>query len=641
MYAWYVHFVRKRGTFMALLAAYNISKSYGDRVLFSSVNFELQAKSRTGLVGANGTGKTTLFRLLAGQEQADSGHISLDKNTKIGYMEQHAAFKAERSVYEETLSLFSPLMADEAALEQLNHQIERQTGDLDQLVKKQNALLERYQQNGGLTYQARTRSMLLGMGFSQSDLSLPMKALSGGQQSKVQMCKLLLSGADLLLLDEPTNHLDIQSVEWLESFLQTYPGALLVVSHDRYFLDKICTSILSLEHGSVKRYAGNYSQFYQKREQQRIEEERHYKNAQREIQRMESMITQLRRWNREKSIRTAESKEKQLAKLKDSVKAPTPVAPTLGFSLSVAQISGQDVLIAEHLSKVYNKPLFTDVSLHIRKGERVFLLGPNGCGKTTLFRILMKKIKPDVGLVQYGANVRPGYYDQTQSGLSPRATALEEIQNAYPHMNDTQARSALAMFLFRGDDVFKPIAALSGGEKARIELLKLMLSESNFLLLDEPTNHLDADSREALENALEGYEGTLFAITHDRYLANRLATRILAFTPDGLRESLGNYNDYLRNAEQWALQAQPSPEKAPKAAVVTQSKQQRESSIQLRRLKAQLRKCEDEISKLEEAIAHRSVSCIGLSENDGNYRYARCAKAAAGSSDGALGILES
>ncbi len=588
---------------MALLAAYNIAKSYGDRVLFSSVNFELQAKSRTGLVGANGTGKTTLFRLLAGQEQANSGQISLDKNTKIGYMEQHAAFEEERSVYEETLSLFSPLMADEAALEQLNHQIERQTGDLDQLVKKQNALLERYQQNGGLTYRARTRSMLLGMGFSQSDLSLPMKALSGGQQSKVQMCKLLLSGADLLLLDEPTNHLDIQSVEWLESFLQTYPGALLVVSHDRYFLDKICTSILSLEHGSVKRYAGNYSQFYQKREQQRIEEERHYKNAQREIQRMENMITQLRRWNREKSIRTAESKEKQLAKLKDSVKAPTPIAPTLGFSLSVAQASGQDVLIAEHLSKAYNKPLFTDVSLHIRKGERVFLLGPNGCGKTTLFRILMKKIKPDVGLVQYGANVRPGYYDQTQSGLSPQATALEEIQNAYPHMNDTQARSALAMFLFRGDDVFKPIAALSGGEKARIELLKLMLSESNFLLLDEPTNHLDADSREALENALEGYEGTLFAITHDRYLANRLATRILAFTPDGLRESLGNYDDYLRNAEQWAQLAQPSTEKAPKAAVVTQSKQQRESSIQLRRLKAQLRKCEDEISKLEEAIA--------------------------------------
>ncbi len=588
---------------MALLAAYNIAKSYGDRVLFSSVNFELQAKSRTGLVGANGTGKTTLFRLLAGQEQANSGQISLDKNTKIGYMEQHAAFEEERSVYEETLSLFSPLMADEAALEQLNHQIERQTGDLDQLVKKQNALLERYQQNGGLTYRARTRSMLLGMGFSQSDLSLPMKALSGGQQSKVQMCKLLLSGADLLLLDEPTNHLDIQSVEWLESFLQTYPGALLVVSHDRYFLDKICTSILSLEHGSVKRYAGNYSQFYQKREQQRIEEERHYKNAQREIQRMENMITQLRRWNREKSIRTAESKEKQLAKLKDSVKAPTPIAPTLGFSLSVAQASGQDVLIAEHLSKAYNKPLFTDVSLHIRKGERVFLLGPNGCGKTTLFRILMKKIKPDVGLVQYGANVRPGYYDQTQSGLSPQATALEEIQNAYPHMNDTQARSALAMFLFRGDDVFKPIATLSGGEKARIELLKLMLSESNFLLLDEPTNHLDADSREALENALEGYEGTLFAITHDRYLANRLATRILAFTPDGLRESLGNYDDYLRNAEQWAQLAQPSTEKAPKAAVVTQSKQQRESSIQLRRLKAQLRKCEDEISKLEEAIA--------------------------------------
>ena len=588
---------------MALLAAYNISKSFGDRGLFSSVHFELQPKSRTGLVGANGTGKTTLFRLLAGQEQADSGHIFLDKNAKIGYMEQHAAFDADASVYEETLSLFSPLMEDEVALEQLNAQIEGQAENLDQLIQKQTFLLERYQQNGGLTYRSRTRSMLLGMGFSDNDLSLPMKALSGGQQSKVQMCKLLLSGADLLLLDEPTNHLDIQSVEWLESFLQAYPGALLVVSHDRYFLDKICTSILSLEHGEVKRYTGNYSAFAQKREQQRMEEERHYKNAQKEIQRMENMITQLRRWNREKSIRTAESKEKQLAKLKEAVKAPAPAAATLGFSLSVAKESGQDVLIAEHLSKAYNKPLFSDVSLHIRKGERVFLLGPNGCGKTTLFRILMKKTKPDAGLVQYGANVRPGYYDQTQSGLLPQATALEEIQNAYPQMNDTQARNALAMFLFRGDDVFKPIAALSGGEKARIELLKLMLSESNFLLLDEPTNHLDADSREALENALEGYEGTLFAITHDRYLANRLATRILVFTQDGLRESLGNYDDYLRNAEQWALQAQPTQAEPSKAAAISPSKQQRESSIQLRRLKAQLRKCEDEISKLEDAIA--------------------------------------
>ena len=589
---------------MALLAAYNLCKSFGERELFSSVNFELSAKSRTGLVGANGTGKTTLFRLLAGQESSDSGHVYLDKNSKIGYMEQHANFDPEKTVYQETLTLFDSLMADEAALEQLNAQIERHEGDLEQLVRKQTALLDRYQQNGGLTYRSRTRSMLLGMGFSENDLSLPMKALSGGQQSKVQMCKLLLSGADLLLLDEPTNHLDIQSVEWLENFLLSYPGALLIISHDRYFLDKICTSILSLEHGSVKRYQGNYSAFSQKREQQRIEEERHYKNAQKEIQRMENMITQLRRWNREKSIRTAESKEKQLAKFKETVKAPAPTVATLGFSLTVGQTSGQDVLIAKDLAKAYQKPLFDDVSLHIRKGERVFLLGPNGCGKTTLFRILMKKIKPDTGVVQYGANVRPGYYDQTQSGLSLHATALEEIQNAYPQMNDTQARNALATFLFRGDDVFKPISALSGGEKARIELLKLMLSQSNFLLLDEPTNHLDADSREALENALLGYEGTLFAITHDRYLANRLATRILVFTPHGLKESLGNYDDYLRNAEQWKLAEAPAVQPS-KPATVSQSKQQRESSIQLRRLKAQLRKCEDEITKLEDQIAEK------------------------------------
>ncbi|MFR4008472.1 MAG: ATP-binding cassette domain-containing protein [Christensenellales bacterium] len=350
--------------------------------------------------------------------------------------------------------------------------------------------------------------------------------------------------------------------------LSAYPGGLLVVLMTDIFWINL-HFILSLEHGSVKRYTGNYSQFSQKRAQQLMEEERHYKNAQREIQRMENMITQLRRWNREKSIRTAESKEKQLEKLKQSVQAPAASAATLGFSLKVAQNSGQDVLMAEHLSKAYNKPLFSDVNLHIRKGERVFLLGPNGCGKTTLFRILMKRVRPDNGLVQYGANVRPGYYDQTQSGLNPQSTALQEIQNAYPQMNDTQARSALASFLFRGDDVFKPISALSGGEKARIELLKLMLSESNFLLLDEP-NHWTPNP--ASWKPLD-YEGTLFAIPMtfgDRWY------RILVFT-EGL-ESIGNYDDYLRNAEQWVLASSPAKEKAhfPKQAAA-------QSSVQLRR----------------------------------------------------------
>lgn len=591
---------------MALLTAYDLSRSFGERTLFSGVHFELPAKCRAGLVGANGTGKTTLFRLLAGQDAPDSGHVSLAKGATIGYMEQHAAFGTENTVYEETLRIFAPLIHDEQALEALNLQMERHEGNLEALVHKQSALVERFQQNGGLTFRARTRSMLLGMGFSESDLALPMRALSGGQQSKVQMSKLLLSGADLLLLDEPTNHLDIQSVEWLESFLSSYPGGLLVISHDRYFLDNLCTTILSMEQGGVKQYTGNYSTFFQKRAQLRLEQERHFQNAQKEIQRMENMITQLRRWNREKSIRTAESKEKQLARLKQSVHAPAPTAATLGFSLSVAQSSGQDVLMADDLSKAYNKPLFSHVSLHIRKGERVFLLGPNGCGKTTLFRILMKKVAPDSGQVQYGANVRPGYYDQTQSGLDPRRTALEEIQNAYPQLDNTQARSALASFLFRGDDVFKPIAALSGGEKARIELLKLMLSASNFLLLDEPTNHLDAESREALESALQGYEGTMFAITHDRYLANRLATRILVFTPEGLKESIGNYEDYLRHAAEWSTPAAEEKQR-PKPAAPTASKQQRESSLQLRRLRAQLRKCEDEIAALEAGIAEREA----------------------------------
>ena len=586
---------------MNILSVHHLTKTFGERVLFDRVCFDVPERGRIGLVGVNGCGKTTLLRILTGQESHDSGDVALQKGRRIGYMAQHAAYTASHTLYEQTLQIFAPLMECEQELEQIRQQIEFAQRPLEPLVKRQAALTEQYQAQGGLTYRARTRSTLLGMGFEEADLSLPMHALSGGQHSKAQMAQLLLSGADLLLLDEPTNHLDIQSVEWLENYLIGYPGALLIISHDRYFLDRVTTGTLELEHQRITAFNGGYSAYLQHKQRQRDIEAKHYKTAQKEIKRMEDMITEFRRWNRERSVRTAESKEKQLAKLKQSVKKPESAPPAIRFQIDAQSGGGQDVLMAKGLSKSFDKPLFSKVDIHIRKGERVFLLGPNGCGKTTLFQILLGRLLPDQGDVQLGAQIRIGYYDQTQSSLRPDGDAFSAIADAFPSMNQTQIRSSLAAFLFRGDDVFKPIVALSGGERARIELLKLMLSQANFLLLDEPTNHLDAPSREALERALLDYEGTIFAISHDRYLVNRLATRVLSLTPQGLDESIGNYDDYLRHQQERRLvvqnQANPAPAKAP-----SESKERRENAAALRRARAQLRKAEDTIERWEEQI---------------------------------------
>lgn len=586
---------------MIVLQAQNLTKSFGERVLFSDVSFSMQERDRLGLTGVNGCGKTTLMRMLCGQEGYDSGDISLQKGLRLGYLSQHAQYDPQRSLYEETLTVFAALMQDEAELSRIEGQISAQAPGWEDLVRRQAHLHERYQANGGLTYRARTRSALLGMGFTDADLALPMRALSGGQLSKAQMAKLLLSGAEVLLLDEPTNHLDIQSVEWLEGYLLSYPGALLIISHDRYFLDRVTTGTLEMENGHLRSFTGNYSAYLQHKAREREIEARHYANAQKEIARMEEMIAQFRRWNRERSIRAAESKEKQLEKLRAATVRPENAPPAIRFQLEARDTGGQDVLIAEHLEKRYDKLLFRDVNLHIRRGERVFLLGPNGCGKTTLFQILLGKLQPDAGTVQLGSQIRPGYYDQHQSSLRMESTPLEEICSAFPALNQTQARSALAAFLFRGEDVFKPIASLSGGERARVELLKLMLGKANFLLLDEPTNHLDAASREALESALLDYEGTIFAISHDRYLVNRLATRVLLLTPHGVEESIGNYDDFLSHMAQRAAAQQAQPDvHAPKAP--TASKERRESAAALRRMRAQLRKVEEQVDALEAEI---------------------------------------
>ncbi len=589
---------------MVLLRVDNVTKSFGETTLFSGVGFVVMEKQRLGLVGVNGSGKTTLMRILCGQDNADSGQISLLRDRRIGYLAQHAQFDPQKSLYDETLYVFSDLMEAEAELDALHEAMESHPDNLQALIQRQAALCERYQAGGGLTYKARTRSTLMGMGFSETDLTLPMSALSGGQKSKVQMAKLLLSRSDLLMLDEPTNHLDIQSVEWLESYLLEYPGSMVIISHDRYFLDKVTTGTLELENGHLQSYDGNYTAYLAYKQEQREIEEKHFQTAQKEIRRMEEMITRFRSWNRERSIRTAEHKEHQLEKLRESVKKPEKAPMAIRFALNAKEGGGQDVLIAQNLSKSYDKLLFKNVNLQIKQGERVFLLGPNGSGKTTLLRILLGQILPDSGAVRFGARIFPGYYDQHQSSLALNGTPISEIQDAYPAFNETQVRNALAAFLFRGDDAFKPISALSGGERARVELLKLMLGQYNLLLLDEPTNHLDAPSREALEAALLDYDGTILAISHDRYLVNRLATRVLALSSDGLYESIGNYDDYLAHLCQLATAPK---EQAVIAKEPTQSAIRRDNAAQQRRYRAQLRKAEDDIAQLEEAIALQEI----------------------------------
>ncbi len=585
---------------MVLLRVDGVTKSFGETILFSEIGFVVMEKQRLGLVGVNGSGKTTLMRILCDLERSDGGHVTLLSDRKIGHLAQHVSFDPAKTLYEETLGVFSDLVDIEVELDSLHISIDTHPSNLDALVLRQASLYERYQTGGGLTYRARTRSTLLGMGFTQEDLSLPMSALSGGQKSKVQMAKLLLSGADLLMLDEPTNHLDIQSVEWLESYLLEYPGSMIIISHDRYFLDKVTTGTLEIENGHLQTYNGNYTAYLSQKQQMREIDEKHFQSAQKEIQRMEEMITRFRSWNRERSIRTAEHKEHQLNKLRDSVKRPERSPMAIRFALNAKEGGGQDVLIAENISKSFEKPLFSNVHLHIKQGERVFLLGLNGSGKTTLMRILLGQLAPDSGSVRLGARISPGYYDQHQNSLHLTGTPITEIQNAYPALNETQVRSALAAFLFRGDDVYKSIRALSGGERARVELLKLMLGQYNFLLLDEPTNHLDAPSREALETALLEYDGTILAISHDRYLVNRLATRVLAIAQNGLFESIGNYDEYLMHLSQLSQNRQEQP-KAAKAP--TQSALSRDNAAVLRRARAQLRKAEEDIARIEDAIA--------------------------------------
>ena len=586
---------------MPVLSLSKLSMSFGERELFRDLSFEVDARDKVGLIGRNGVGKTTLFKIICGELDPTAGVVAAERGLVIGYMEQHACSDSSRSIYDELESVFDALKETEREIERLTAQIDSGGRDLDALIERQTQLIDAFEAQGGLTYKSRTRSALLGLGFKEAEFGMPTSALSGGQRSKLSLLKLLLSKSDLLLLDEPTNHLDIRSVSWLEGFLRDFRGAMIIVSHDRYFLDAVTNKTVEIEHGKSMTYKGAYSEFIQKKQAVIEAQKNQYANDMKEIRRIEGIIEQQRRWNRERNIRMAESKQKEVDRIKERLVVPDGELENMRMRFEPRHESGSDVLIVRNLRKAFgDKKLFKNVNMHIKKGERVFILGENGCGKTTLFRILTASLPQDSGEFEYGANVMTGYFDQMQQDLHLDKTAIDEVWDTFPSLTQTEVRSALASFLFKGDDVFKPLAKMSGGERARISLLKLMLRGANLLLLDEPTNHLDAASREELENTLLDYSGTLLIISHDRYFINKLADRVLVLQKDGVKEYLGNYDYYLERTKAEKEQAKPAEAKREKPQNDYFLKKQQASEERKRQTK--LKKAEEEIERLDAAI---------------------------------------
>lgn len=585
---------------MAVLSVHNLEMSFSERVLFSQVSFDIEASDKVGFIGVNGVGKTTLFKILCGKMEQTGGDFFTSKNLKIGYMEQHACSNSENTVYNELLSVFPHLIKMEEEIDRLNLDLEMGRSD-EKTIVRQTELMEQFTAMDGLVYKSRTASALTGLGFKQEDFNMPVKKLSGGQRSKLSLAKLLLSGSDIILLDEPTNHLDINSVSWLESFIRDFKGAVIIISHDRYFLDTVTNKTMELEHEKLQMYKGNYTEFIRKKEEAKKAAENKYKKDMAEIKRIEGIIEQQRRWNREKNIKTAESKQKEIDRIKENLVVPESELENIKFKFQPNTESGNDVLMCEGVSKTFGeKKIFENVNMHIRKGEKVFIVGSNGCGKTTLFRIIMGTVPADRGEIDFGAKVETEYFDQMQENLNMEKTAMDEIWDEYPKMTQTQVRTSLGAFLFKGDEVFKPINQMSGGERARVSLLKLMLGGGNFLLLDEPTNHLDTTSREALEESLKSYEGTMLIISHDRYFINKLADRILELKPEGMTEYLGNYDYYMeKRLEKSGQDRGKTQTETKKSAGAIDYKMKKEMQAQKRKRRSMLKKTEQEIEETE------------------------------------------
>lgn len=600
---------------MGLLNVGNLEKSFGTQIILSGVSFEIEENDRIGLVGSNGSGKTTLLKLLTGNLRLDSGTVSVAGKTKLGYMEQHVCRDLERSAFDEVLTAFSPLLEQERELEEIDRALSVTTSDgkqTDALVERQTALNDRYVSDGGLTFRSRSHSALLGLGFTEEQIKTPVGCLSGGQRAKLQLAKLLLGKANLLLLDEPTNHLDLDSVEWLEDFLRSSSAAYVVISHDRYFLDRVTNRTFELKNHRLNLYKGNYSSYLDQKENRDIAAKRQYENTQKEIGRLEGIVEQQRRWNQERNYKTIANKQKMIGRLESTLERPDAPEKLMRFGFGIRTQSGNDVLSAENLALSYGeKPLFQNVSLQIHRGERVFLLGPNGCGKTSLFKVLLGILSPDRGLFRMGTGVETGYYDQLQTGLCPEKQVIDEIWDYYPRMTETEVRSALAVFLFQGDDVFKQVSALSGGERARVLLLRLMLSRDNFLLLDEPTNHLDIPACEALESALNDYEGTLLIISHDRYFISKIADRIYSLGPEGMTACGESYGEYLEKRQSEKAASAPASfshtENSYKLRKQREAAERKEKSA-IQKLEGRISDHEKEIGELEARLASPEIA---------------------------------
>ncbi len=580
---------------MNILDVQNLTLSFGENTLFSDLSFDVQDKEKVGFVGVNGAGKTSLFKVITGEYTPDSGNCFISKNATLGYMQQHTC-SDNKTIWNELVSVFDDLIQTEIELDEINEKLK--TNHSKELLERQSFLTDEFNLNGGLTYKSMTRSALIGLGFSEEDFDKHTTKLSGGQKSKLILAKLLLSKADFLLLDEPTNHLDISAIAWLEDFLKNFNGACLIISHDRYFLDRVTNKTIELENKKMRSYKGNYSEFLVKKaaEQKAIEEK--YENDMKEIERLEGIIAQQRQWNREKNIKTAESKEKVVEKIKAQLVVPDKKLEKIRFDFTLKCVSGEDVLEVDGLKKSFgNHTVFENVSFNVKRGERVFLLGDNGCGKTTLLKILMGDLSRDDGTFKFGASLMTGYFDQVQAKLDLNKSVLDEVWTAYPFMTETKVRNALAAFLFKGEEVYRKLEVCSGGERARVALLKLMLGGYNFLLLDEPTNHLDAFSREELENTLLNYSGTMLIVSHDRYFINKLANRIVELTPNGCNNFLGNYDDYAEH--RYVAKEEKKVKEKPKT---NDYKLKKERQSNLRKLNTKLKKLEGEIEDTEREI---------------------------------------
>ena len=598
---------------MSIISAHELTMEFLDNVLFNKASFDIEEHDKVGLIGSNGSGKTTLFKLIAGIYEPTDGNIFVSSTAKCGYVEQHACSDFLKTAKEEMLTVFAHLIEMEHELERLHILIDQGNSDIEQLIEKQSLLTEKYQSEGGLTYVSRVNSMLNGLGFSAEEQNLPVGQLSGGQRTKICLGKLLLSNADLILLDEPTNHLDIKGVEWLEDYLSKYNGTALIVSHDRYFLDKITNKTMEIEHRKLTVRKGNYSVFAKLKEEQKEADRRKYEQQAKEVSRIEGIIQQQKQFNRERNYITIASKQKQIDRIKEDMVAPESDEKAMKLEFTTAVTSGNDVMMITDMSKAYgDKVLFNNVNVNIFNGDRVFLLGTNGCGKSTFLKAVLGKIMPDKGYCRFGSNVQIGYFDQIQAGLDSDKTVLYEVYDKFPTMTVPELRKYLGAFRFSGEDIDKKMCDLSGGERARVALLELMLKKPNLLILDEPTNHLDIASREVLEDALSGYDGTIFCVSHDRFLVNKLATRILVFYDGDIRSFEGTYEDYAS-----ALDSQKQKTEKPQKKVNEYQLRKEQESLERKR-KTRIRKLEEEIEQIENE-KNEVQSILDLPETAADY----------------------